>query len=111
MHEWIKHFPVAITVCDQDGTIIEMNDAACATFSDHGGAALIGTSLYDCHQPRSIAIIKDMLATGKNNVYSIEKNGVRKLIYQQPWQKDGEQGGLVEISFVLPPDMEHHVRS
>lgn len=111
MHEWIKYFPAAITVCDKDGVVLDMNDKACATFAANGGAALIGTSLYDCHKPQSVAIIKDMLATGKNNVYTIEKNGLKKLIFQQPWYQDGEVGGLVEISMELPADMAHHVRS
>lgn len=111
MHEWIKHFPAAITVCDQNGIILEMNEKARATFAGHGGGQLIGTSLYACHKPQSEAIIKDMLASGKNNVYTIEKNGVKKLIYQQPWYRDGELGGLVEISLEIPSEMPHHVRS
>lgn len=111
MHDWIEHFPAAITVSDKDGKILEMNEKACETFASHGGASLIGTSLYDCHKPRSIEIIKDMLATGRNNVYTIEKNGVKKLIFQQPWYIDGECGGLVEISIELPAEMPHYVRS
>ncbi|MCB5247715.1 MAG: PAS sensor protein [Candidatus Cloacimonetes bacterium] len=111
MPEWIKDFPAAITVCDKDGLILDMNEKACATFADHGGAALIGTSLFDCHNPRSVALIKEMLANGTNNVYTIAKNGVKKLIYQQPWYRDGELGGLVEISLELPEDMAHYVRS
>ncbi len=111
MHDWIKHFSAAITVCDKDGIILDMNDKACATFAAYGGADMIGTSLYDCHKPASVATIKDMLATGKNNVYTIEKNGVKKLIYQHPWYQDGEVGGMVEISLELPAEMAHHVRS
>ncbi len=111
MHEWIKHFPAAITVCDQNGIILEMNEQALATFAGHRGGQLIGTSLYACHKPQSAAIIKDMLASGKNNVYTIEKNGVKKLIYQQPWYRDGELGGLVEISLEIPSEIPHHVRS
>lgn len=111
MHEWIKHFPAAITVCDRDGVILDMNEKACATFAADGGASLIGKNLFDCHNPHSVQVIKEMLATGKNNVYTIEKNGVRKLIYQQPWYRDGELGGLVELSLELPAEMPHHVRS
>jgi len=110
MHEWIRDFPAAITVCDRDGLILEMNEKACATFASRGGAALISTSLFDCHKPCSVAIIRDMLATGKNNVYTIEKQGVKKLIYQQPWYQNGELGGLVELSLELPDTMAHHVR-
>ena len=111
MHEWIKSFPAAITVCDKEGIILEMNEKACATFAAQGGEALIGTSLFACHKPASIEKIRRMLASGGNNVYTIEKNGVKKLIYQQPWYKDGEIAGLVEISLEIPEVMEHHVRS
>ena len=111
MHEWIKQFPAAITVCDRDGVILDMNDKASATFAANGGADLIGTSLYACHQPRSVEMIKSMLATGHNHIYTIEKNGVKKLICQQPWYREGEIAGLVELSIELPDNMEHHVRS
>ena len=111
MHEWIKDFPAAITVCDTEGIILEMNAKACATFSEQGGTALIGKSLFDCHKPESVAAIREMLATGRNNVYTIEKNGVKKLIFQQPWRRDGKIAGLVEISLELPLQMAHHVRS
>ncbi len=110
MHDWIKDFPAAITVCDTDGIILEMNAKACATFASEGGAALIGTSLYACHNPHSVAAIKEMLATGGKNVYTIEKRGVKKLIYQHPWYQDGQIAGLVEISLEIPQTMAHHVR-
>jgi transcriptional regulator with PAS, ATPase and Fis domain len=110
MHEWIKELPLAITVCDRDGIIIEMNDKAAITFADHGGKELIGTSVYDCHQPRSIEMIKEMLATGVPHSYTIEKAGQKKLIHQQPWFKDGKIAGVVEFSIILPQDMPHYVR-
>ncbi len=109
--DWVKEIPFAVTVCDKDGIILSMNDKACKTFGEYGGAALIGTSLYDCHQPRSIAMIKEMLATGNNNAYTIEKKGEKKMIIQQPWFQNGEIAGIVEISIVLPAEMPHYVRS
>ncbi|HQQ68290.1 MAG TPA: PAS domain-containing protein [Candidatus Cloacimonadota bacterium] len=111
MHEWIKELPVAITVCDLNGIVLEMNDKAAATFSDKGGKKLIGTSIFDCHQPRSIEIIKQMLETGNPHTYTIEKAGQKKLIHQQPWYQDGVMAGLVEFSIVLPAEMPHYVRS
>ena len=108
--DWIKEFPNAITVCDKEAKIIAMNDKAVETFAEDGGAQLIGHNLKDCHKPESWAKIQQMLDTGIGNTYTIEKQGVRKLIHQQPWFKDGEVGGLVEISIVLPKEMPHHVR-
>lgn len=108
--EWIKEFPAAITVCDKQGVVIEMNDKACATFANDGGAKLIGHSLKDCHKPESWDKILNMLEHGVNNVYTIEKNGIHKLIYQQPWYKDGIVAGVVEMSIEIPKDMPHYVR-
>lgn len=43
-------------------------------------------------------IIQRLLADGGTNAYTIEKNGVRKMIYQTAWRVDGIAGGLAEIS-------------
>ena len=110
MHEWIKEFPAAITVCDTEGIIIEMNDKAAATFANSGGKKLIGTSLYDCHQPRSNEMIRKMLASGEAHTYTIEKAGQKKLIHQQPFFIEGKVAGIVEMSIILPDDMPHYVR-
>jgi len=111
VHEWIKEFPVAITVCDRDGIITEMNDKAIRTFASYGGKELIGKSLYDYHPAHCNDEIRQMLLTGETNAYTIEKNGIKKLIYQQPLKENGEISGVVEMSLELPEEMPHHVRS
>jgi len=111
MHEWIKEFPAAITVCDKTGIITEMNDRAIATFAADGGAELIGKNLFDYHPQHCNEIIQHMLDTGEPHSYTIEKNGIKKLIHQQPWYQEGEVAGLVEISIALPLQMPHYVRS
>jgi len=108
--DWIKEFPDAITVCDKEGVIIAMNEKACVTFAADGGEDLVGHSLRDCHKPESWQKILNMLETGIGNTYTIEKNGKRKLIHQQPWFKDGIVEGIVELSIELPEVMHHHVR-
>lgn len=108
--DWIKEFPAAITVCDAEGVIIAMNDKACETFAADGGKELIGHNLKDCHKPESWAKIQDMLIKGSNNTYTIEKNGISKLIYQQPWFQDGKVAGIVEMSIELPEVLPHYVR-
>jgi transcriptional regulator with PAS, ATPase and Fis domain len=110
MQDWIKELPVAITVCDKDAIVIEMNDKAAEVNASHGAKDLIGHSLYDCHQPRSIEIIKQMLASGEARSYTIQKAGQKKLIHQQPWFKDGELAGLVEFSIILPEELPHYNR-
>lgn len=106
--DWAKEMNCAVTVCDKDGIILYMNDKAKETFASHGD--MIGKSLIPCHNDRSRAIIADLLATGGSNSYTIEKNGVRKMIYQTAWREDGEVAGLVEISMVIPEEMPHYVR-
>ncbi len=44
------------------------------------------------------------------NAYTIEKNGVRKLIYQSPWYRGGEFAGYIELSLPVPADMPHFDR-
>ncbi len=110
-HEWIKEFPAAITVCDAEGVILEMNDKAAKTFEKDGGYALVGKNLFDCHKDPALGKVKQLLAAREKNVYTIEKNGVNKLIFQSPWFKDGKYAGFVELSLEIPFEMPHFVRS
>ena len=107
---WIKEFCGSIIVCDQSGIIVEMNDRAVASYNDEGGSALIGKNLLDCHSPRSQEILRDLLKTQKKNVYTIEKHGVKKIIYQSPWYENGEFRGLVELSLEIPQGAPHFKR-
>jgi len=107
---WQKEFPSAITVCDTEGRIIEMNDKSAKTFEKDGGLKLVGKSALDCHPEKARAKFKSLLASGKPNTYTIEKNGVKKLIHQSPWYENGKFAGIVELSIELPKKMPHFVR-
>jgi transcriptional regulator with PAS, ATPase and Fis domain len=109
-HAWVKEFPGAVTVCDPEGCIIEMNDKAVEVFAKDGGAKLIGTNVLDCHPEPSRSKLKDMMESGRTNVYTIQKNGKKKLIYQSPWFEDGRYAGFVELSVEIPWDMPHFNR-
>lgn len=109
-HNWLKEFPGAISVCDSTGVLLEMNDRAVESFQDEGGAALLGSNLLDCHPGPARQKVEELLRTQQANVYTIEKNGVKKLIYQSPWYQDGQFAGLVELSLELPADMPHFNR-
>jgi len=110
MENWKDGVNFAITVCDSEGKIIEMNGKSAATFAKSGGKSLLGQSLLDCHPEPAKSKVKKMLAETFTNAYTIEKNGVKKLIYQTPWLKDGKPAGLVELSLELPAEMPHFVR-
>ena len=95
----------AVTVCDTEGVILYMNEKARATYIRHGN--LIGSNLFGCHNERSREIIRRLTAEG---AYTIEKQGVRKMIYQTAWRTGDKVGGLVEISMEIPAEMPHYIR-
>ncbi|KAF0111407.1 MAG: PAS fold domain protein [Chloroflexi bacterium] len=107
---WINEVPFAITVCDKEGIILEMNEKSALTFAKDGGMKLLNTSMLECHPEQARMKILEMLASESVNVYTIEKNGIKKLIYQCPWYDNGHYGGLVELSLEIPIDMPHFVR-
>ena len=107
---WVKEFPGGISVCDRDGTILEMNDQAARIFADYGGLKLIGTNALDCHPEPARSKLETLLATQGTNIYTIEKAGVHKLICQSPWYVDGICRGLIELSLEIPAKMPHFVR-
>jgi PAS domain S-box-containing protein len=110
-HAWIQEFPAAVTVTDRQGIILEMNDKAAETFADDGGRALIGKNVLDCHPEPSRSQLERMMEAAQANVYTIEKNGKKKLIYQTPWYRDGQYAGFVEMAIVIPFDLPHFVRN
>jgi hypothetical protein len=108
--DWAEQFGAAITVCDADGIILEMNDKAALTFANEGGITLIGKNLFECHKEESRVKLRELMGGDQPNCYTIEKGGVKKLIYQAPWFKDGARAGLVELSIEIPFDMPHFNR-
>lgn len=108
---WFKELPLAITICDADGIILDMNDAAAEVFREDGGRALIGSNVLDCHPDPARGKLERMMERREKNIYTIEKNGRKKLIYQTPWYRDGQYAGFVELSMEIPFDMPHFLRS
>ncbi len=108
METYFEELPIAITVSDLEGNIVDMNQRS-ADVNSHG-EKIIGRNLYDCHPPRAAEILRSLYREEKKNVYTIEKNGVKKLIYQVPWYKDGKFSGLIELSMEIPFEMPHYVR-
>lgn len=108
--DWATDLNCAITVCDASGIVLYMNQKSQQTFAYRGGANLIGQSLFPCHSEQSQQKLKMLIAEGKTNCYTIQKNGIKKLIYQTPWYNDGQVAGMVEISMELPENLPHYVR-
>jgi transcriptional regulator with PAS, ATPase and Fis domain len=107
---WSDDFTGSITVCDPDGIILYLNAKAAATYASDGGPRLVGTNLLDCHPAPARAKLQALLNSRQKNVYTIEKNGVKKLIYQAPWFEGTEYRGFVELSLEIPFDPPHFIR-
>ena len=107
---WVEQFPCAITVCNVDGVLVEMNDRAAELFQKDGGRGLIGSNVLDCHPEPARSKLKRLLETQQTNVYTSERNGVTKLIYQSPWYVEGEYRGFVELTLEIPVPMPHFLR-
>lgn len=108
---WTDEFGGAITVCDREGIVVYMNERSKKQFTKSGDGDLMGKSLIECHPEPARSIVLKMLAGPSPNSYTIEKNGIRKMIHQTPWMENGEFKGVVEISFEIPVDLSHFVRS
>ncbi|MBI4834777.1 MAG: PAS domain-containing protein [Planctomycetes bacterium] len=111
MPDWLSDFSGAVTVCDKAGKILYMNAKSAQTWSRYGGAKLIGKSVLECHPEPARKKLAKMLKDKKFNAYTIEKKGVKKLIYQSPWFQKGKYMGFVELSLVIPSKMKHFIRS
>ncbi|MBI5603393.1 MAG: diguanylate cyclase [Deltaproteobacteria bacterium] len=109
-HAWVKEFPGAIVVCDPEGIILYMNDRAIKSFEKQGGKDLIGTNVLDCHPEAAREKLKGLMDRQEDNVYSIEKEGQHRLIYQTPWYQEGRYAGFVEIVFPVPAEIPHFIR-
>ena len=107
---WVKELPVAITVCDREGTVIEMNEASATNYESAGGFNLIGKNIKDCHPAKTREILDTIFANGTPHMYSTGKNGIRRLICELPWYNGGEFSGFVEIAVVLPDVIPHYQR-
>ena len=111
MPDWIELFPGAVTVCDTQGVILLMNRKAIKNFQSDGGKDLIGKNALDCHPAASQSKFKQLLENQQINMYTIQKNGIQKMIYQAPWfGANGRYGGIVELSLEMPAEMPNFNR-
>ncbi len=110
MMEWIEKLDGSVIVSDLNGKVIYANETAGRVFVKPGEPPLIGRDLMSCHNENSKKIIGKIMESRIKNVYTIEKKGRKKLIYQTPWIVDGELKGLVELSLEIPFNLPHFVR-
>lgn len=94
MDKIFKELNLAITVCDENGKILEMNDASEKVNLKPGMPPIIGKNVLDCHPEPAKSKLAGMLKEPQTNVYTIEKNGVKKLIYQTPLVRERRLQGF-----------------
>ena len=108
--EWIEKLDGNVIVSDAHGIIVYMNEKALSHYEKDGGSSLIGKDLLECHGEHSRKKIMEIMASGQKNVYTIEKRGKKKIIYQTPWFRNGEFRGIIELSLEIPVEMPHFIR-
>ena len=108
--EWIEKLDGNVIVSDAEGKIIYMNEKALLHYEKDGGINLIGKDLLECHNESSRRKIMEIMTSGQKNVYTIEKKGKKKIIYQSPWFLNSEFRGIVEFSLEIPNEMPHFIR-
>ena len=72
--DYMKELNVAITVCDKEGKILQMNDKSQKT--NHGD--LVGQNVLDCHPEPARTKLVQLMEEHATNAYTIEKNGVHE---------------------------------
>lgn len=83
----------AVVICDANHQIVYMNPAAVENYKKHGGSALVGKSIMDCHNEKSCEMIKKVVdwfredAThGRIHTFYNEKQ--KKDVYMVPLRDD-----------------------
>ena len=97
-----------LTVCDLNGKVLYNNDPA--NLGPDGSNTLVGTNLFECHHEAALAKLKGLMARAETNVYTIDKAGVKKLIYQAPVYEGETYAGYMELDLVIPFEMPHFHR-
>ena len=91
-----------IVVCNLEHTIVYMNPAADEAYKKHGGHALVGKSIFDCHTAPTNELIKDVVvwfAKSKENnlVHTFYNERLNKDVYMVALRNsDGELIGYYE---------------
>jgi transcriptional regulator with PAS, ATPase and Fis domain len=107
---WFQGFPGAIMVTDAKGIIMAMNEQASRAFEKEGGYDLIGKNVLDCHPEPARSKLENLFKSPRKNVYTIQKHGKKRLVYQAPYFTDGQFAGLIELGLDLPEEIPHFNR-
>lgn len=68
--KWLEELEAAVTVADEAGRILAMNQRAAETFASSGGRALVGSNFLDCHLELARSKLAALLGTVHPNHYT-----------------------------------------
>ena len=100
----------AVTVADEEGRIVFLNDRAIAHYQYGGGEVLIGTSLYDCHNESSQDKIDSLYARYRagdlipTRYYEDRGDGTAQSVVLIPIAVEGHFRGVAELIWDEQPD-------
>lgn len=109
MIPYFEEADIAVTICDKEGKIIEMNGQS-REVNLKPGQDLIGKNVLDCHPEPARSLLKHLMTQEEKHVYTITKGSREKLIYQIPWYQEGAYAGFIELSMIIPEEMPHYIR-
>jgi hypothetical protein len=108
--EWIASYPAEIMVCDEAGTILEMNDTAIRMYEREGGAAMIGSSVIAHHHEPARTQLMTAIDQRRHIIYTTEQAGLKKLVSIAPWYRAGRYAGFALIVLDLPASIPNIVK-
>ncbi len=108
--DWENQFDGSVIVCDKELNIVFLNENAKLLFDESERESSLGRNLLDCHNEESNKKILQIKETLKPNIYTIEKAGIKKLIYQSPLTKNNQFDGIIELSLMIPDAIPHFKR-
>jgi DUF438 domain-containing protein len=100
-----------VTIADENGRIIFLNDLAMAHYADRGAGALIGTHLDDCHNPTSQKKIRRMYARYRagdlspTRYHEEQEDGTAHSIVVIPITVEGQFRGIAELMWSERPEL------
>ena len=72
--------PSPVVICNLEHTILYLNPAACERYANRGGAAMVGSNLFGCHNPSSNQKMEMVIEWFKksvdNNIMFISHNPI-----------------------------------
>jgi len=73
--DYFKEVNLAVTICDKEGKILEMNDKSRKTFLKPGQEDLIGKNVLDCHPEPAHSLLADITKSPDQCLYYREERG------------------------------------